>query len=519
MKINRIQNTARNMVYGYIMQVYYLITPFIMRTAIIYLIGVEYLGLSSLFTSILSVLNLAELGAGSAMVYSMYKPLAEDDTEKLCQLMYLYRKYYRIIGIVIAALGMAVMPFLKQLIHGDVPDGISIYALYLLNLGTTVLSYWLFAYKNCLLYVHQREDVNSKLSMLISTMQYIVQICVLYFLRSYYAYLITAIIMRIISNCTAAVMVSRLFPQYRPKKGIGKDEVTAINHRIGDLFTSKLGGVILNQVDTIVISAFLGLTVLAVYHNYFSILSAVTGVMTVAINSAKAGIGNSLAVEDENKNFADIKKLTFITAWFAGFCSCCFLCLYQPFMKLWVGEKLMLDYSAVICLCIYFYVLQINRVLNLYKDTAGLWHEDRFRPFVTAMSNLVMNLVTVRFWGIYGVILSTVIATVFIGMPWLLHNLFTVLFDKKELSGYICKLLFYTAVTAFAAVACILICSFIHLSAFPTLIIRAVVCCIIPNVIFLLTYRKKREFKEVSELIECMTNGRIKLKRFCGQGE
>ena len=133
-----------------------------MRTAMLYLMGGQYLGLNSLFTSILQVLNLAELGVGSAMIYSMYKPIAEDNNAEICALMQLYRTYYRIIGFIIAVVGFILTPFIQKLISRGVPQEINISVLYLLNLGATVLSYWLYAYKNSILQVHQRVDIVSK---------------------------------------------------------------------------------------------------------------------------------------------------------------------------------------------------------------------------------------------------------------------------------------------------------------------------------------------------------------------
>lgn len=155
MKIERTKNASRNIIFGIILKAYQILIPFLMRTAMIYFMGVQYLGLNSLFTSILQVLNLTELGVGIAMVYSMYKPIADDDTKTICALMRLYRLYYRIIGLVIAVMGGILTPFIPYLVKSDLPSGLNIYVLYLLNLAATILSYWLFAYKNALFQAHQ----------------------------------------------------------------------------------------------------------------------------------------------------------------------------------------------------------------------------------------------------------------------------------------------------------------------------------------------------------------------------
>ena len=474
--------------------------------------GVQYLGLNSLFTSILQVLNLTELGVGSAMVYSMYKPIAEDDTGLICALMGLYRLYYRIIGIVIAVIGVIITPFIPYLIKSDLPAGLNIYVLYLLNLVSTVLSYWLFAYKSALFYAHQRLDVISKIILITNTFQYIMQLIVIIFVKDYYLYVLAALFTQALTNVVTAIVATKRYPEYTPKGKLSSQMVKDINQRIRDLFTSKIGATVVNSVDTVVISTFLGLTVLAVYQNYFYILTSIIGLVATIFSACTAGIGNSVIVETKEKNFNDLKKFTFLIAWIAGFCTCCFLCLYQPFMEIWVGKELMLKFSAVICFCIYYFVYEINQLLNTYKDAAGIWHEDRFRTLVTAMANLIMNLIMVQFWGIYGVLLSTVLSTLFIGMPWLLHNLFSVLFEPKQLLSYLKSLMQYVMVVCLSCVICYVICQFIDLNIWMNLVLRAVVCCIVPNLIYLSVYRKTTEFKQCLQLIDKITKGKLRLK-------
>ena len=214
-------------------------------------------------------------------------------------------------------------------------------------------------------------------------------------------------------------------------------------------------------------------------------------------------------METKEKNFNDLKKFTFIIVWISGFCTVCLLCLYQPFMDIWVGKKLELEFSTVICFCIYYFLYEVNQLLNTYKDAAGIWHEDRFRPLVTALSNLGMNLVMVQFWGIYGVILSTVLSMLLIGMPWLLHNLFTVLFTKKELKPYLKKLVYYTVVTFISCVVTYFICEMLCMGKWMTLIIRGIICCIIPNVIFVIAYCRMPEFKESLMLVNKIFKGKL----------
>lgn len=509
MKIERSESATRNIVFGVVLKIYQMVIPFMMRTAMIYLLGVEYLGLNSLFASVLQVLNIAELGVGSAMVYSMYKPIAEDDKITICALMNLYKIYYRVIGMIILGLGIIIVPFIPKLISGHIPIDMNIYILYLLNLGSTVLSYWLFAYKNSILQAHQRTDMTSKVILFTDTIKYVLQIGVLFIFHNYYYYIIVILVTQIMTNIITALVSDKMYPQYKPKGKLSKDMIKQINQRIRDLFTSKIGMVIVNSVDTIVISAFLGLTVLAVYQNYFYLITAVTGLIGTVFTSVTAGIGNSIIVETKEKNFQDLNKFTFIIAWISGVCVSCFLCLFQPFMSIWVGKEFLLDFSVVICLCIYFFVYEINQLLNTYKDAAGIWNEDRFRPLVTAFTNLVMNLIMVQFMGIYGIILSTVLSTLFVGMPWLLHNLFTVLFDKKQLVPYLKRLLFYVVIVFFSTFVTYHICDLFNQSDVLLILTRLVICMIVPNGIFFVAYYRMKEFKHSVQLADKMTRGKL----------
>lgn len=510
-KIERTKNATRNIVFGIGLKIYQVLMPFIMRTCLIYFLGVQYLGLNSLFSSILQVLNLAELGVGSAMVFSMYKPIVEDDERTICALMRLYKLYYRIIGFIIAVVGVLLTPLVPKLISGAIPNDINIYLLYYLNLASTVLSYWLFAYKNSILQAHQRTDIVSKISLLTNTLQYSIQLLILIFLKNYYYYLLIVLVIQAMTNIITAICATKMYPGYVPGGKLPKEEVEKINQRIKDLFTSKVGGVVLSSADTIVVSAFLGLTTLAIYQNYYFILTSIIGFIDVVFNACMAGIGNSLIVESKNKNFMDLNKFTFIICWIASLCTCCFLNLYQPFMKIWVGKELMLGFPAVICLCIYFYFYEINKVLNTYKDAGGIWHEDRFRPLVTALSNLTMNLITVKIIGIYGVILSTVVATLFIGMPWLMHNLFSILFEKHQMKAFLLKICCYVITTIISAISSYYICNLIPDRGVPTLFFRLLICCCISNFFIVLFFHKSIEYKDSLILFDNMTKKKFKI--------
>ena len=508
MKIDRTRNASRNIVYGVVLKIYQLIMPFVMRTAMIYLLGVQYLGLNGLFTSILQVLNLAELGVASAMVYSMYKPIVEDDAAAICALMRLYRTYYRVIGLVICIAGLILLPFLPKLISGDVPDDINVYILYLMNLGATVLTYWLFAYKNSILQAHQRLDVTSKVMLITETIKYLLQFFVLLFFHNYYYFVLVLLFIQVMNNIITAIVSNKMYPNYHPEGKLDSAVVKKLNGKIKDLFTAKLGGTIVNSADTIVISSFLGLTALAVYQNYYYIMSSVIAFIGILLSSCTAGIGNSLIVESIDKNHNDFRTLTFLVSWIAGICVCCFLCIYQPFMTLWVGEEYLLSFSCVVLFSIYFFCFVINSLFCTYKDAAGIWHEDRFRPLIGAIVNLTLNLLLVNQFGIYAILLSTIISYVFVAMPWLIHNLYKLLF-KRSCKSMVKRLFLYTAVVIVSGTAVFLIAEQLPGNGIVNIILRLGFCLVIPNILFILFFRKSSEFAGAVDLLNRVTKGKI----------
>lgn len=507
--IERTKNASRNIVFGTILVIYQTLASFLMRTAMIYFMGVQYLGLNSLFISIFNVLNLAELGVGSAMVYSMYKPIAEDNHETICALLKLYKKYYRIIGLVIGVIGVIITPFIPNLINGQVPEDINIFILYYIYLCACVISYWLLAYKHSLLYAHQRNDIASRILLVTNSIQYTLQIVVLYFFRNYYYYILIMLVMQAVTNIITAIYASKLYPLYEPIGYLDKENVKQINQRVKDLFTTRVGGVIINSADTIVISAFLGLKTLALYQNYYFIMVTIISFINVLFTSITGGIGNSLVVETKEKNFNDFIKFTFSICLISTLCSCCFLNLYQPFIELWLGKEFKLNFSIVICLVIYFFVYEINQLMSIYKDAGGIWHKDRFRPLFTALVNLILNLITVNYLGLYGIILSTAISLLLVGMPWLFHNLFNTLFPNTYLKPYLKKLIKYIIVSLITTFISIYICNFININLILTIVLRGLICIVITIMTYVLFFRKEKEFNENIELLKLMYKNNI----------
>lgn len=496
MKINRKKNAYRNIIYGLGFRLFQTFLPFLIRTLMIYFMGMEYVGLNSLFTSILQVLNLTELGVGSAMVYSMYRPIATDDKTKINKLLNLYRSYYRIIGTIVLITGIVIILILPQLIRGEVPKEINLNIIYIITLFTTVLSYWLFSFKTSLFIAHQRNDVYTKIQFISFFIQYALQLISLCIFRNYYMYLLSALVSQLLNNILVMIVTEKMYPGYVPKGSLDVDERKSINTRIRDLFTTKLGGVVTNSADTVVISAFLGLTILAKYNNYYYILAALFGFMTIIFQSCLGGIGNSLVVESSDKNYEDFNFFSSILLWIIALATAFLLNLYQPFMKMWVGQENMLDDPYVILLCIYFYVHEMPMIWATYKDAGGIWHEDRFRPLCVTIVNLGLNLLTVQFWGLYGVILSTIISYLVVGMPWMLLNIFKYLFHRN-LIKYLLKTIYIVLISIVACIVPYFISNLFDLSGMQEFMFRFLVVLILSNVILLIGYLPLKEFGRI----------------------
>lgn len=275
MRINKTKSAVKNISFGILNKILAILFPFVIKTIIIYKLGVEYLGLNSLFSSILNILNFAEIGFGTAIVFSMYKPLAEDDTESVCALLNFYRKIYRIVGIVVVGFGLLTTPFLPYLINGDHPADINLYLLYLIYLFNNVCGYFFFAYKASLLSALQRNDISSIISSIINSLGYIVQIAVLFAFKNYYAYIIITPIATIANNLVVGYITKKKYPEYTCKGKISPEQSKEIKNKVFGLMCHKVGSVVQSSIDNIAISAFLGLTILGVYNNYLYISSSI----------------------------------------------------------------------------------------------------------------------------------------------------------------------------------------------------------------------------------------------------
>lgn len=506
MRLDRKSRTIKNIIYGVINKILTIIVPFITRTILINMLGSEYLGLNSLFTSILQILNLSELGISSAIVYEMYKPIAENDKAKICALLGLYKKLYRVIGIVILIIGLMILPFLDKFITGNVPNDINIYVLYMIYLINSCITYLLFAYKSSILVAFQRNDVVSNVNSVLYTIQSILQIALLVIFKNYYLYIIIMPIATIINNIIIAIIVKQKYPEYVSKGKIDKETKKEIKKKVSGLFVYKICSTTRNSLDSIFISAFIGLNMVAIYNNYFLILNSISMLLCVITNSMTSGIGNTIVLDSINKNYKDMNKFNFIYMLIAGWCSCCLLCLYQPFMELWMGKENLLPFGCVILMVIYFYSLQIGNIRAVYSDATGLWWESRYRAIFETITNIVLNFILGKFFGVYGIILATLISILVINFGYGSLIIFKYYFKGIKPLEYYKEHFKYMIITGMVCGITYFICSLIKTNLIGELVYRMLICILVPAILYYCINRKSNYFEYVKFLIKEIKN-------------
>ncbi len=500
--MSRTKNTVRNMKWGLINKLVLMICPFIMRTILIKCMGSEFVGLNSLFTSILQVLNMAELGIGSAIIFSLYKPIAEKDVETVRATMNLYKKIYRIIGIIVLIIGLGITPFIHLIIKGDIPTNINIYVLFAIYLANTCLTYFLFAYKTILLEVNQRNDIISNINTGLYILQFIFQIFVIINFKNYYLYIIILPITTIINNIICAIYAKKMYPEYYCEGSLSVNRKKSIRKRVYGLMIQKICYTTRNSFDSIFISAFLGLNVVAIYNNYYMILSAITAILAVIITAMSSSVGNSIAVENIEKNYKDMTKFNFIYMWISGFCAICLVCLYQPFMKIWMGEELLFGFSSVVLLGLYFYSLKISDIISVYSQGAGLWWEGKYRAVAETILNIVLNYFLGKLYGVNGIIVATLVSMVLINFGYGTIIIFRHYFKNIKSNDYFIKqgLFFLTTLV----IGCITyqITSLININLYVDFVVIGIICATIPNILYYLIYRNFSIYSESVSFIK-----------------
>lgn len=492
---SRAKNSVRNTLYGFVNRVLLILLPFINRTIFFYTLGSLYLGLNSLFSSLLQMLSLSELGIGSALVFSMYKPLAEGDINKTSALLLLYKKVYRVIGLILLLVGFLIIPFLRYFISGEIPEDVNLVIVYIVFLVNTAISYFAFAHLKALLIADQRNDIVVNINSIITVLTFLFQTIILLVFKNYYAYILLFPLFTLLDNLLAGYIARRRYPTIQCKGVIPKQELKTIFTHVKGIAIQKICSTTRSSIGNIIVSTFLGLTVLAIYNNYYFIIISIHALAYQIPNAIRSSVGNSISSESQEKNYTDFNCLNFLYSFITGWMAICIFCLIQPFMALWMGEEMMLPLQSVALFALYFILLQTTDIFELYKDAAGLWWYGRYRAIAEVLVTIVLTLVLGKIWGVDGVLLAVIVSISIIGHLYGGYIVYQNYFTEKRFRDYIINLLYYLISIIIAGFFTFIICERIQLVGVLGLIIRGISCLLISGSLLLLLYRFNPYYK------------------------
>ena len=423
---SRLQNSIKNLLSGFLSRFVIIILGLVVRTVFIKTLGNAYLSVNGLYTNILNMLSLAELGFGTAMVYSMYKPLAEHDDDKLAALMQLYKKVYRIIGWVILVLGLCVIPFMDYIIK-DPPNVSHLTFYYIMFLVNTVLSYWFFAYKQSILNADQKQYICTNYHNIFNIIKSLVQIVSMLVFCNFTLYLVIQMIATIGENLAVARAADKKYPalHVKEKKSLSKDEMDRIKHDVGGLTLSRVAHVILNSTDNIIISAFVGISWVGLLSNYTLITDSVTGVLCQVTSALSASLGNFFTEKGKEEGYRLFERVEFMNSWLYGFSAICLITLLNPFITVWIGAEYKLSSEIVFALSLNFFVAGYMNTLWTFRSTLGLFTQGWGRPLVVACLNVVLSIILGIRLGTFGVLIATFILRACVNLwfdPLIIHK-------------------------------------------------------------------------------------------------
>ena len=411
---------------GLVQQVVQILGNFIYRTVFLMILSKEYLGINGLFSNILQLFSLAELGIGSAILYSMYKPFADQNEEKISALVRFYKRVYNTIAILVLVIGLCFYPFIESVVNvSEVPGDVNLTVVYFLFVLQSVASY-LFVYKQSLLTADQRAHIVSLFSAGLLLFSFLVRIVVLLLSRNYVLVLGCDIGANILLSWLFSLWITKKYRSIFKAKGyLEKAEKQKIYKDTGGLLCHKIGTVIVTSTDNIVLSKYISLAAVGIYSNYAIIVISVTNVAIRALSSLIPTIANYVLNKTKAESHDLFKRLLFANLWISGFTTVCLYLLLNPFIELWLDSSYLLPQAAVLWICLQHY-LQVSRLTaNNFINGCGLFMKDRVRPLFESVINLTVSIVLAKKIGLPGVFIGTCVSgicTYFWREPHLLYK-------------------------------------------------------------------------------------------------
>ncbi|MDV5102905.1 oligosaccharide flippase family protein [Clostridium perfringens] len=502
----RTKKAIKNIATSIISQVVIIILGFVSRKVFIDNLGTEYLGINGLLTNILSMMVLIEGGIGISIVYNLYKPLAENNKEQIIALVNLYKKSYRVLALIILIISIFLYPFLNKIMKTDI-SAISIILVYSIFVIKNIVSY-LNAYKWALINADQKGYILTINNLIFQIVTTISKIIILVLTKNYLLFLLIELIIFIIQNFVNTKAIRRIYPYLNDKVNVSLDSETKnnINKNIRAMFLHNIGGYLVFSTDNILISSFINVSTVGLYSNYTMIIGQLSGLLSPVISGIGAGVGNLIATENEEKIYEIFKTTFFISFWIYSFATIFLYNLLEPFINWWIGEGYLLNKFVFLVVLFNFYINGMRSVIGTYKSKAGLFVQDKYMPALEGVVNLVISLILIKYLGLVGVFLGTTISTLIIPF-WNQPRIVYKELLKKSVSKYFITFLVYLMIMLGVGWVTSNICnSIVSGYSFTSLIVRGVVCVIIPNIIYFIIFFKTKEFQYLWSSIKDQMN-------------
>lgn len=486
----RFRSSTRNALTAVITQIVMGVASFVERMVFNQCFISDYLGFYSLFKNIISVLSVAELGLSVAISFALYAPFAEDNFEEVNAILAFYRKVYRTVGSIIFVGGIIFSFFLHFLVKTEVPmTSVTVY--FYIFLLSTVFEYFFF-YKSILFSANQRDYVPTLVTNTCWAIMYCIQIAVSIFTHSFMIYSLCIFIFTLVRCITVNILANKCykFIKNKPSK-LSKESRKKILQNVKGLIATRIGTVISNSTNGILISAMVGSSVLGLYSNYQMITSGLLGFTNILPNAITASLGNVGATES-NDNVAESYKYIDM-AYFAlyGMISVVLSNIINPIISIFFGTARCMPLSSAILICLHFYLRNIKNLFYTYKSSLGLYWYDRYRPLITGISDLILSIILGKFMGFDGIILGTIIAYTVIDLwvePLVIFHRGFHAHAHKTIAGIMIRLIFIVIVM----LGTNYISSFLPGRRITNLLLRFIVSTVITAIIFFIVYHRNK---------------------------
>lgn len=504
---SRTANTFYNFFSSVLGQFISIFLQFIVRTVFINTLGKSYLGINGLFSNILSMLSLAELGVGSAILFKFYDPLSRDDKKRINVLIKFYKKVYTIIGIVVLIIGLCFIPFLRYMVkdYNKLESlGINATFIYILYLMQSVSSYLFFAYKSAVVKADQKEYILNFVNYAINILTSLVQIMMLVIFKNFETYVIILVLSIIIQNYVNAKIAEKKYPYIKNKEEnqISKEEIKEIFKDCAAIFLYRLNAVVLNATDNVIISIFLGLEMVGMYSNYYVLYTTINTIFMKVFDSVTHSLGNLHTTKDYKHEYKIFKTVNLIAITLGATAGIGVFCLADEFVELWIGKNWLIAQPFALLMGIEVYTLASRVYLSKYRNSMGLFQQAKYRPLFGMIINLVLSTILVKYWGICGVLVGTIVAdwtTLMWFDPLIIHKYG--LKEKFSVGKFYMKNLVYVVVTVIIGAINYLVSTKICVNqGWISFALHAGICVVtVPIAFFLISY-KQEEGKELWNL-------------------